>query len=61
MKRRLKLLGLAAVEAALDLARAKVHVAIARELVADIRESVDDAERKLWDMKTAGMRPEEWN
>lgn len=61
MKRRLKLVALNLAEVALDAARYRVRVAIMRELLAEVRYSVEDAEQKLADMQAAGLRKEDWN
>lgn len=61
MTRRVRILALSALEAALDTARTMVRHAIVREMLADTRESIDAAEREMAELRASKVTPGEWN
>lgn len=61
MTRRVRILALSALEAALDTARTMVRHAIVREMLADTRESIVSAERELAEMRAARVPQNGWN
>lgn len=61
VKRRLGIIALSAVETLLDVARAHVRVVIAREMMADARESIDAADRQEAEMRAARVPAGGWN
>lgn len=61
VSRRVRILALSALEAALDTARTMVRHAIVREMLADTRESIVSAERELAEMRAARVPQNGWN
>lgn len=61
MRRRVRILALSALEAALDTARTWTREAIVREMLADTRESIDAAEREMAELRAARVPNGGWN